>query len=136
MPVSMVDVSGTVEAMIFSPSPWGVPLVVGMTGKSGAPPEPTLWLALEQPIPWVRPDAPLSKPLLEWAHVQRFAADWYGATGTEAFAAIEPNPVDPPDFLATLSDGTRAGVELVAFAIQERRGAEALFKNLRDRKEE
>jgi hypothetical protein len=132
MPVSVPDASA-VDAMIMSPSPWGVPLIVGMAGQSGAPSEPTRWLALEQPIPWTRPDAPLNKAVLEWAHVQRFAADCRGSTGSEAFAAIEPNPNDPPDFFATMPDGQRVGVELAAFAIEERRSAEALFKNLRDK---
>jgi len=133
MPISVPDAPSTVDEMIMSPSPWGVPLVLGMAGQSGTPSEPTRWLAMEQAIPWTRPDTPLNKTILEWAHVQRFAADCRGATGSEAFAAIEPNPNDPPDFLATLPGGQRIGVELVAFAIEERRSAEALFRNLRDK---
>jgi hypothetical protein len=133
MPISVPGEPSSVDGMIMSPSPWGVPLVVGMAGQSGTPSEPTRWLALEQAIPWVRPNAPLSKAILEWAHVQRFAADCRAATGSEAFAAIEPNPNDPPDFFATLLDGQRIGVELAAFAIEERRSAEALFRNLRDK---
>ena len=133
MPISVPDSSNTVESMIISPSPWDVPLVMGIEGQSGTPPEPTRWLALEQSIPWARPDAPLNKELLEWAHVQRFAADFRGATSGEAFAAIEPNPHDPPDFFATLPDGQRIGVELVALAIEERRAAAALFRNLRNK---
>lgn len=132
MPVSVPDTS-TVDEMIMSPSPWGVPLLVGMSGQSGVLSEPTRWVALEQSIPWTRPDAPLNKALLEWTHVQRFAADCRGSTGSEAFAAIEPNPNDPPDFFAVLPDGQRIGVELAAFAIEERRSAEALFRNLRDK---
>jgi hypothetical protein len=67
---------------------------------------------------------------LEWAHVQRFASDWRSATGSEAFAAIESNTEDPLDFQAILPGGQRAGVELAAFAIEERRAAQALFRNL------
>jgi hypothetical protein len=133
MPISVPDAPSMVEEMIMSPSPWGVPLVVGMAGQSGTPSEPTRWLALEQAIPWIRPDAPLNKAALEWAHVQRFAADCRGATGNEVFAAIEPNPNDPPDFFATLPGGERIGLELAAFAIEKRRSAEALFRNLRDK---
>jgi hypothetical protein len=133
MPISVPDSPSTIDATLMSPSPWGVPAIVGMTGQSGTPSEPTLWLALEQSIPWIRPDAPLNKALLEWTHVQRFAADYRGVIGSEVFAAIEPNPNDPPDFFATLPDGQRIGVELAAFAIEERRSAEALFRNLRDK---
>lgn len=132
-PISVPDSQSAIDSVIISPSPWGVPLVFGMSGKSGEPSQPTRWLALEQPIPWTRPDAPLDKQFLEWAHVQRFAADYRGATGTEAFSAVEPNPSDPPDFFATLANGSRVGLELAAFAIEERRSATALFTNLRSK---
>jgi hypothetical protein len=132
-PISVPDAQSAIDSIIMSPSPWGVPLVFGMSGQSGEPLQPTRWLALEQPIPWTRPDAPLNKQFLEWAHVQRFAADYRGATGTEAFSAVEPNPNDPPDFLATMADGSGLGLELVAFAIEERRTATALFSNLRNK---
>lgn len=133
IPVSTRDISGEVASIIAIPSPWGVPLMMGTVGTSGAPPEPTLWLALEQAIPWIRPSARLDKAAMELMHVQRFAADHRGATGVEPYTAIEGNPDDPPDFVVTLPDGTRGGLECVAFSIEERRGAQALFQNLKNR---
>lgn len=132
-PVSIGDVGGEVAGINVIPSPWGVPLMIGMYGTSGSSPEPTLWIALEQEIPWVRPSARLDKEIIELMHVQRFAADCRSATGIELYAAIEGNQKDPPDFFVTLGDGNRSGLECAAFSVEERRGAEALFKNLRNK---
>jgi hypothetical protein len=133
IPVSTRDIAGEVTAILAISSPWGIPLVMGSSGTSGTPPEPTLWLALEQAIPWIRTDTRLDKAIMELMHVQRFAADQRGATGSEPYAAIEVNTDDPPDFIATMPDGSRGGLECVALSIEERRDAQALFQNLKNR---
>jgi hypothetical protein len=132
-PVSIKDVGGEVTGITAIPSPWGVPLMIGIYGSSGSPPEPTLWIALEQEIPWLRPSARLDKEAIEWMHVQRFAADCRGATDVEPYAAIEGNQQDPPDFFVTLDDGNRGGLECAGFSVEDRRGAQALFRNLRNK---
>jgi hypothetical protein len=81
----------------------------------------------------MRPSVPLNKELIELMHVQRFAADCRSATGVELYAAIEGNREDPPDFFVTLGDGNRGGLECAAFSVEERRGAQALFMNLRNK---
>ena len=132
-PISIGDVGGQATGITAIPSPWAVPLMIGICGTSGSSPEPTLWIALEQEIPWIRPSARLDKEMVELMHVQRFAADCRSATGVELYAAIEGNPEDPPDFFVTLDDGNRGGLECAAFSVEERRGAQALFRNLKNK---
>jgi hypothetical protein len=133
-PISIAGLGGEATEIIAIASPWGVPLTIGIRGTSGSSAEPTMWIALEQEIPWLRPDARLDKKMVEFMHVQRFAADCRGATGAEPYAAIEGNKEDlPPDFFATLADGNRVGLECAAFSVEDRRRAEALFRNLKNK---
>ena len=132
-PVSIGDIGSEVTEIITIPSPWGVPLMTGIYGTSGSPPEPTLWLALEQEIPWIRPGTRLDKEIMELMYAQRFAADCRGATGVEPYAAIAGIQSDPPDFYITQPDGSRGGLECVSFSIEERRGAQALFRNIKNK---
>jgi hypothetical protein len=122
----------TLEHFLVGPSPWGMPLALGVAGTTDRS-EPAVWLSLEQPVAWMRPDARLDKAFVEFAHLQRFAADARLASGADPYTAIEQNQTDPPDFFAWQEDGARVGVELAAFSIEERRQAQALFGVLKKR---
>jgi hypothetical protein len=132
-PVSIGDIGSERAEVITIPSPWDVPLMIGIYGTSGSLPEPTLWLALEQEIPWIRPGARLDREIMELMHAQRFAADCRGSTGVEPYAAIAGIQNDPPDFYITHPDGSRGGLECVSFSIEERRGAQSLFRNIKNK---
>jgi hypothetical protein len=132
-PIAIGDIGGTAQGLIMHPSPWGIPLGIGIYGTSGNPAEPTMWIALEHEVSWLRPSAPLDKSIIELMHAQRYAADCRAATGSEPYLAIEENPNDPPDFIITNVAGSRMGLECAVFSIEERRGAQALFNNLRSK---
>ena len=74
---------------------------------------------------------PLTKWEKELLHIQRCAVDARCATGQELFAAVEQGQ-DPPDVLATTSDG-RVGWELTTLALPQRRKAQDLFFEVRRR---
>jgi hypothetical protein len=80
---------------------------------------------------WLYTTSRIDKEEIERIHVQRFAADCRRATGGEAYAAIEANDDDPPDFLVSSDDGNKKGLECAAFSIEERRAAQALFSNFK-----
>jgi hypothetical protein len=122
--------STTVTGLTFSFLPWGSPGVSAAGGMS-AEGEPLLVLAYEWPIPWLRPAARLDKADLEAIHLSRFATDHRLALGAHPY--VNATGGDAPDFTLTLGDGASAGLDCVALAVQERRGAHALFVNLRRR---
>jgi hypothetical protein len=120
----------TVNAMTFAVSPWGVPAFAGMVGATAAN-EPTLVVGFETPSSWIRLSEPLDKPTLETILVRRYSLDQRLATGTHAFAAVQPGS-DPPDVIAQTDSGP-LGVESTALAIESRREVHGLFLALRQR---
>src|SRR5215467_7888129 len=63
------------------------------------------------------------------ACLRRFSTDQALAAGVHAFAEIKRG-ADPPDCAVVTDEGT-LGVEVTALAIEDRRGAYALFRTLR-----
>ena len=125
--------SGEVSAFIGGITPWGAPLVSGMTGRAsdGEP-----WLAIigESPIGWLRVSKPMTKQEKELFHVRRLATDCRLATGLEMFQAIEPviTGEDPPD-VWELGGEEKIGWELTQLTVQGRREAHTLFDRVRER---
>jgi hypothetical protein len=133
VPVRIGEVGGKADGMIMLPSPWGVPLGMGLYGTTGDQAEQTLWISLDQEITWLHTAIPLEKRAIEKIHVQRFAADCRRATGRDPYNSIETSTVDPPDFLVRGGEGKVKGLECAAFSIEERRGAQALFNNFKSK---
>lgn len=117
----------SVTHVSFAPLPWSSPAYSGLLGNSSG--EPTMVVGYEWPIPWIATVQELPKNQREWLCLRRFSADQALAAGVHAFAEIQPG-ADPPDCTVVTDEGT-LGVEVTALAIEDRRGAYALFRTLR-----
>src|SRR5438552_3707350 len=120
------------ESLGFSMLPWGAPGLSTAAGLTASvPQEQLVLLAYEWPAPWLRTTTRLTKSDLEWLHLHRFSTDHRLAFGLAPFAAATRGD-DPPDYRVATDDGPVA-VDCTAFTVEVRRGAHALFVNLRRR---
>lgn len=107
--------------------PWSSPGYGAVLGQWQG--EAALVVMYEWPVSWVAAVQDLPKYDREWLCLRRFSADQALAGGGHAFGEIRPGG-DPPDCSVVTDDGL-LGVESTALAVEDRRGAYALFRNLR-----
>ncbi|WP_370127390.1 hypothetical protein [Streptacidiphilus sp. EB103A] len=122
-----------IETIVATPSPWGIPLAVGVGGKTdqGAA---LLSIIAESPSTWIRTAVSIDKQELELLHLQRLATDCRLATGVEIYDAVFPVPPgqDPPDLHSQKGD-EKVGWELTVLSDGKRRLAYALFAEVNRR---
>lgn len=120
----------TVTAMGGGTLPWGAPSVMAIVGYSNASPsEPILGIGSDWPVAWIRTGTDLTQEEQESLHVRRFRTDHIIATGAAPFIGVLKGG-DPPDVFVETESG-RVGLECMTLSVNERRGAHALFRNIR-----
>lgn len=123
----------TVTGMFFAPLlPWMAPALSGVVGHpSDEPGRVTAMIAYEWPIPhWTILGDPLEKEAVERLHLERYRTDCLLATGELPYVALEPG-ANPPDFDASLPDGSSVGVDCTQFTASGRIAAQAQFERIR-----
>lgn len=120
----------TVTAMGGGSLPWGAPSVSVILGHSNVSPgEPILGIGSDWPMPWIRTGVDLTQEEQEALHVRRFRTDHIIASGAAPFVGVFQG-TDPPDVFVETESG-RVGLECMTLSVSERRGAHALFRNIR-----
>lgn len=113
--------------MFLGPFRLGAPTLFGGTGVELRSQNRVRIVAFEWPAEY----APVSdKAAKERQHLNRFNVDYRAGTGHAAYASIEQNLNDPPDFRCFAADSER-GVECTQLVVQDRLEAEASFRRLR-----
>jgi hypothetical protein len=121
----------TATGMTVSMLPWFAPSFSGVVGTTIEASAPAVAITFEWPTNWLRTVQPLGKFEREWIYLRRYSGDQALATGTHAFADVQPGD-DPPDATAQ-TDAGRMGVESTALTIEDRREVHGLFLQLRRR---
>lgn len=121
----------TATGMTVSMLPWFAPSFSGVVGTTTEASAPAIAITFEWPTNWLRSAQPMSKFEREWLYLRRYSGDQALATGTHAFADIQPGG-DPPDTTVQIDAG-RMGVESTALTIEDRREVHGLFLQLRRR---
>jgi hypothetical protein len=83
--------------------PWQPPPVRGLVGhRQDNPAEQVLMLTSETPIELLPLLAPVTKPILERMHLDKFCTDWHMARGERPYTRVQPGPAESerPDFIA------------------------------------
>lgn len=131
-PMDVTEKMNGGSLFFFGPSPWGVPLGMGMIGERAADGEDVLTTIFESPQEQFHAPTQISKEQMEQLQLERLRTD-YRLRGVELpWSSVQrgPDQNKPPDFVASVPDG-KLGVDFTRLSITERMTAQALLRRLR-----
>jgi hypothetical protein len=112
--------------------PWHVPDRLAVRGRPhDEPNQEVVVIATEWPTPyWPSFGADIGRAEHERLHIERCCTDYLLAAGAPLYDRLDRG-ADPPDFIATMRDGSTTGIDVTQLLTSRRIMAQAQFERIR-----